>query len=103
MENQRVSDWARVVREIETGYRWTIYDYLNDLDTRVLLGGSSNAHGSVADEMQVWDDRFVAATQDGQDIELLHGHFTSDFRWLARIPSNLIGELAVDIDSEPRR
>lgn len=96
--NRLLSEWTRFIGEVEDGYRFTIYEYHNDLDTRAAIEDVLNR--VAADDRQQLqadvdgiDRRFEAATRE---IDQIIATNDRGF-WARRIPTKLVGELAEDI------
>lgn len=96
--------WAAFVRQVETGYDDTIYDYTNDLSVRDLLEEQlaplSPADGeALRAELHPWDQRFEAATRPSIR-PVAPGVKDRERPWWFRIPLKLSEELASDLRSE---
>ena len=101
-------DWEYFVAELARGYGFCVYDYLNDLDSRVVLRralrqsitGQSKATEARLKEI---DARFVEVTDPVKPLiaagnaELIAMHFDPEDQWLARVPKELVGELREDM------
>jgi hypothetical protein len=88
--------WSDLVRQVERGYEFSIYDYTNDLSVRdrlerVVAGASPQHQRALADA----DRRFTAATEESP--RPLSTSKTS--WWWRRVPLRRVGELAEDLES----
>ena len=101
---QLLGRWAAFVRQVETGYDDSIYDYTNDLSVRDLLEErlsplpSAEAEALRAD-LRPWDERFEAATRPSIR-PLAPGVKDRGRAWWFRVPLKLADELASDLRSE---
>lgn len=91
-----LGNWETFVRDVESGYSLTIYDYENDLSTRDLLEEVMTAGSSIrrklADLIGPLDERFKAATIQNPARVIEAGAW-----WQNRVPRNPAGELAEDL------
>lgn len=103
-----IERWGGIVTSVETGYPFTLDDYLNDLDLRGLLQAALEVAGDSADESRAQvaaiDDRFRAATEKspclwGSDVEFEEGHSPDREWWYYRRPSQLTEELREELES----
>src|SRR5258706_5461074 len=98
-----VNRYSAFVREIETGYPLSIYDYINDLPIRgylerlsqLLPSPSRERHGETLTQL---DGRFMASTRESAR-PLIDDAADSPF-WVRRIPSRAGEELLADLKSE---
>ena len=93
-----IASWAGVVKEIETGYGLSLYDYLNDLDVRGVLQdivdrGPSELKQPLRTALAPLDARFRMATRRPK-VRLRVG--ASD--WWLRIPKAPPDELRADLE-----
>ena len=97
--NSLLNNWNLLVADVERGYAWSIYEYLNDLSSRALLREALTLR-EVREEMkariEVIDRRFLEATVVPANSTLAD-HFDADDRWLGRVPKVLLAELATDL------
>ena len=97
-----IDHWVSFIRDVENGYRDSIYEYTNDLATRALL---QRIRTDVSPTLQhkldvVLDDvdrRFILATE-ATDLSLTLNEDAPN--WLNRIPKKLVGELQKDVEAE---
>jgi hypothetical protein len=54
-----LKSWGTLVREVEAGYRFTLFDYRNDLDCRAILAMA----GCQSPELEALDARFRACLE----------------------------------------
>ena len=122
-----VERWAGSVRSVEVGYAFTLDDYLNDLDLRLLLqlaleaAEGSEASGEPAREpagepmgsgalaevraaVSALDERLRAATVPsrclwGSDVEWEERHSPEREWWYYRRPAKLTEELREELDT----
>lgn len=102
-----LDSWRRLVDEVEKGYEDSIYEYANDVDSRVILErvietASSEPAEELRRWLRSWDERFEAATVRAPSP--VHGsadpddpHAASPWHW--RIPRRLTGELKADLEA----
>ncbi|HZQ36326.1 MAG TPA: hypothetical protein VFD32_10355 [Dehalococcoidia bacterium] len=92
-----------LVARIETGYRFIIEDYWNDVDTRTLLGElmdvlSPDGRASLARMLAPTDERFLRATRMIAEPWRSEGEARSwPWTWY-RIPLLLVDELRNDVE-----
>lgn len=102
-----VERWTGTVSTVETGYPFTLDDYLNDLDLRGLLEDALDVAGPSASqsraEIAAIDDRFRAVTESspclwGSDVEFEEGHSPEREWWYYRRPTQLTDDLREELD-----
>jgi hypothetical protein len=95
-----VAKWATLVKEVETGYELTIYDYTNDLSVRdhleELLTRAGLAATPVKSAIQHWDDRFRFATTETSSTTFGTGEEAG--WWWRRMPRLIGDELRSDLE-----
>lgn len=102
--DRALAGWRELVRDIERGYAYTIYDYTNDLSTRDMLDDA--VHGAPRDRQEelrrriaMWDERFRAATEPSlQHLPGRNRGSTGD--WWHRVPMMRHGEFEADLVAE---
>jgi hypothetical protein len=102
-----LDSWRGLVEEVENGYEDSVYEYANDVDSRVILQRViESASSEPADELRrwlrSWDERFGAATVRAP--EPFHGSADAEdpaaaSPWHWRIPLRLTGELKADLEA----
>ena len=65
---EMLDEWRRVVREIEAGYSWNVYQYHNDLSVRDRLEAAIADDPELAAEVAEVDARFRALLQPGVQV-----------------------------------
>lgn len=104
MEMDRLLNaWEKLVGEVERGHDFSIYDYLNDLDSRVMLRRALETNLSSEDHWSRLlraDTRYLEATTEALHIEVLKQHFDAPDAWLARVPKVLRPELKSDLEGK---
>ena len=99
--NGLLNGWAEFVRQVERGYTFSIYDYINDLSVRdvledVLLSIRDSARTKVRAVLMPLDERFEKATRK---IEKPLVPADDSRRWWFRVPLVLAGELKEDLEA----
>ena len=107
-----VERWEGTVRSVEVGYPFTLDDYLNDLDLRLLLQLALEAAEAAGEPVgaerhaavEAIDDRLRAATVPGpclwgSDVEWEEGHSPEREWWYYRRPAKLTAELREELDA----
>lgn len=97
---QWIRQWAVFVAQVESGYPLTIYDYLNDIDTRSVLDevlevASFDCCRRISVELQPLDARYMAATVEVSEADAWRQRSGS---WYRR-PKRLTGELEKDLSN----
>src|SRR5579862_5523025 len=98
--NELLSFWETTVLNVERGYDLCIYEYLNDVSVRAVIGRrilSEPQSKRFAERLSSADKRFIAATERAQGIGVLRDLVGPEHKWLARIPKVLLPDLAEDI------
>jgi hypothetical protein len=95
---QRIERWKVFVETVETGYEHTIYDYLNDLDNRQILGkvlevAPPNCVPTIRDSLAPLDSRYLEATVEPPQGDKWRRPGDDWYRH----PRKLIGELKSDL------
>ncbi|MCU0635242.1 MAG: hypothetical protein MUE41_10250 [Gemmatimonadaceae bacterium] len=103
--------WFRAVDNVERGYRFTLDDYLDDVDARHAIAGawphaSASAQARHADAVARLDQRFLAATTPiahciwGDDNARI-GEWNPHAQWYYyRLPQHFGEDLADDLRAE---
>jgi hypothetical protein len=85
--------WRKFVEQVEKGYRFGLYDYRNDLDTRALL-----ARLGLDSEAAEWDERLKAMLTSTR-TRVWESDPPEAF-WNFGHPKNASGELREDLEAE---
>lgn len=88
-----VEAWRKFVEQAERGYRFGLYDYRNDLDTRGVI-----ARLGLDEEVQPLDERF-RKTLIHTDRKVWESN-TEDAFWIYGYPRNSSTELLEDLKAE---
>lgn len=96
------NSWTALVQSVESGYTESVYEYANDVDSRVILDRVCHlAPQAASQQLLVWlrplDERFDAATV--RAVSPIHGTVESALRWHWRIPRKLAGELQDNLNA----
>lgn len=102
--NYLVTRWSQFVREVERGYKLSIYDYTNDLSVRDLLG-------EVISSLSITGARVVEDSIASSDEDYRHATRVSTRPllplppgvhswWWFRIPTQMSNELRQDLVAE---
>lgn len=91
--------WSHFVLQVERGYDYSIYDYINDLSVRdlleeILVQVPSSLREKLAQQIRTWDERFYKATQETEK-PLVHADGLSS--WWFRVPKLPGDELRSDL------
>jgi hypothetical protein len=91
--------WERFVSRVESGYTMTVYDYLNDIDTRRILDGaievaSQNCSEVMHQTLQPLDARYLVATVEANARDPWRRPGDPWYRH----PRKLLGELKEDLE-----
>lgn len=102
--DELVDSWARFGGEVEQGYKFSIYDYRNDLSVRDLLAEIvARVPGVLGENIKEaiagLDNKFVSVTQPIQ-VSIGPGVEKSPGAWWFRVPQKLSEELRGDLSSE---
>lgn len=90
-----VTQWSKLVQRVETGYELSLDDYVNDIDSRVmldeaLLAADRQLSSRLSEKLKPLDTRFMAATDPSTLID-------GSNRWRARLPRNMSVEMQSQI------
>ena len=96
--------WRHFVIQVEQGYKYSIYEYTNDLSVRDLLEkilskAPQTLREKLIQEIRIWDNRFQEATQE-MNRPVVPRTDPDLPSWWFRIPRNLKEELAEDLRAE---
>lgn len=96
-----IKKWKRFVGDVEQGYQYSIYDYVNDLGVRRLLAQlSDETPEDVAETIRARiadsDQRFRTATRVSNE-PVAGTQPTSDEWWCYRLPWRMGDELRSDL------
>jgi hypothetical protein len=99
-----IQKWSTFVKEVEDGYKLSIYDYANDLCTRDVLDDlielvPETVRDDIRATLASWDDRYRLATKHSSAPLLPGDDIAGRARWY-RVPRVLTGELKDDLISE---
>lgn len=104
-----VESWEQTVREVESGYRHGLDDYLNDMDVRQLIAGASDRFASeipdfMHERVAQADQRMRSATAPagvclwGESLAQEEGWTAEKNWWYFSRPLQAEPELLADID-----
>jgi hypothetical protein len=96
--------WIRFVSQVEEGYRFTIYDYTNDLSIRdflqvILNNCPPNIHDRLFDWIESWDNRLLLVTKQVENPLLPPLREEELGWWWFRIPLQLGNEIKMDLET----
>ena len=100
-----IAAWREFSDEIDRGYRFTIYDFTNDLSVRKLLDQvvavlpEGAVKGWVEREIETADARYREATHEVASP--IQGGPGAPW-WYFRVPNRIEGELAADLTKDGR-
>ncbi len=97
-----VNRWSGFVRSVESGYRFSIEEYANDLSTRDVIDDildlvSDPPRSKLLDSLGPWDRRYLAATRPVSKAVYFRPGAPRE-RWF-RIPTRLVGQLLEDVQN----
>ncbi len=90
-----ISRWAEFAAAVESGYRFGLADYRNDLDIRTLIAVAGLEHEPAVRDSDDKLRRVLAGSHTG-----LWSSDVPDAFWVRGIPCNASGELLADLKSE---
>ena len=95
-----LNQWSRVVDRTESGYDLSLDDYLNDLDSRVLLdhllAESGPAFGTLLrDQLAPLDTRFIVASEPSVLLRTTNN-------WRSRVPLKMGHEMRAQLQDLER-
>jgi hypothetical protein len=93
-----LSRWRGVVEGVESGYRFSIYDYANDLDVRSLIQDvldHSTDPVIAIPELTDLDQRFMTATRPSNSTLATRDRGA----WAQRVPQHPGPELQADLEA----
>jgi len=94
--------WDLFVHEIEAGYSLSIYDYDNDVESRILLEKTiralpAEAGQEILDQVEKSDEMFYRLTRP---VTRRLGNMNEiERKWLSRIPVDLSEDMKADLDN----
>lgn len=93
-----LSKWAEFVEDVESGYAWPDYEYINDLSVRdiledLLCNCDEATREALTAAIKPLDERFWAASRHGQG-SLWKGR---EGEWWSRVPLNPCADLEEDL------
>lgn len=105
-----VEGWEKVVQSVEAGYSLTLDDYLNDLDSRQLLGealevASQDETAKFEERIQLADDQMKSLTTRvnvclwGDEVAEEEGWTPKNNWWYYARPIEADDELLAEIDA----
>jgi len=99
-----VGKWKVFISQVETGYKYSIYDYTNDLSARDILEeltekAPPEQQAGMKAALQTADRCFQSATNHTEQPLTVKPQGQTAGWWWSRIPKKLEGELQEDIAS----
>lgn len=107
----QIKHWDWFATEVTEGYDDSIFEYLNDLDTRYLLQESLDKSveplkSKLIDRVKKIDQVFLSSTNETQSPISGYDFIPKNpqkYFWYYRVPKKITKELSIDLDESGRK